>query len=302
MANRGISTSAITSSMETEVITTTRIREPTSPRPPLRVSEAASRRWVSPIRRETAMPSSEARVMMPRPPIQIPTRITAWPKPDQYVPVGTVVRPVMHTADVAVKNASAKGAWWPSAVAGGLESNAVNTVTMPAKAVRVSWAGECRATLSILWRATSSGARQRIDNVARHSPAQLTLTAFAGIVTVFTALLSSPQATADGYQAPFADAFFTATSAVCITGLTTVPTGTYWSGFGQAVILVGIWIGGLGVMTLASLLGMAVSRRIGLTQRLLSASEARSGGLGEVGSLIRVVLSLIHISEPTRPY
>ena len=133
-------------------------------------------------------------------------------------------------------------------------------------------------------------ARQRIDNVARHSPAQLTLTAFAGIVTVFTALLSSPQATADGHQAPFADAFFTATSAVCITGLTTVPTGTYWSGFGQAVILVGIWIGGLGIMTLASLLGMAVSRRIGLTQRLLGASEARSEGLGEVGSLIRVVV------------
>src|SRR5665648_850743 len=157
MANRGISTSAITSSMETEVITTTRIREPTSPRVWLRVSEAASRRWVSPIRRETAMPSSEARVMMPRPPIQIPTRITAWPKPDQYVPVGTVVRPVMHTADVAVKNASAKVAWWPSAVAWGLESNAVNTVTMPAKAVRVSRAGECRATSSIRSRATSSG-------------------------------------------------------------------------------------------------------------------------------------------------
>src|SRR5665648_128476 len=122
-------------------------------------------------------------------------------------------------------------------------------------------------------------ARDLIDDVARHSPARLTLTAFAGIVTVFTALLSSPQATADGHQATFADAFFTATSAVCITGLTTVPTGTYWSGFGQAVILVGIWIGGLGIMTLASLLGMAVSRRIGLTQRLLSASEARRADL-----------------------
>ena len=133
-------------------------------------------------------------------------------------------------------------------------------------------------------------ARDLIDDVARHSPARLTLTAFAGIVAVFTALLSSPQATADGHQAPFADAFFTATSAVCITGLTTVPTGTYWSGFGQAVILVGIWIGGLAIMTLASLLGMAVSRRIGLTQRLLAASETRSESLGEVGSLIRVVV------------
>lgn len=132
-------------------------------------------------------------------------------------------------------------------------------------------------------------ARERIDEIARRTPARLALTVFAGVIAVFTALLSLPQATADGQRAAFADALFTATSAVCITGLVTVDTGSYWSGFGQAVILVGIKIGGLGIMTLASLLGMAVSRRIGLTQRMLTANETR-GGLGEVGSLIRVVI------------
>ena len=132
--------------------------------------------------------------------------------------------------------------------------------------------------------------RELVDNAARRSPARLTLLAFGLIVGTFTGLLSLPVATSDGHQAPFADALFTATSAVCITGLTTVDTGTYWSPTGQAFILIGIWIGGLGVMTLASVLGMAVSRRIGLTQRLLAASEVGSRGLGEVGSLIRIVV------------
>lgn len=132
--------------------------------------------------------------------------------------------------------------------------------------------------------------REIIDRAARQSPARLALSTFAGVIGVFTLLLLLPQATADGHRAPFADALFTATSAVSITGLTVVDTGTYWSGFGQAVILVGIKIGGLGVMTLASLLGLAVSRRLGLTQRLLAASETRIARLGEVGSLLTVIV------------
>lgn len=132
--------------------------------------------------------------------------------------------------------------------------------------------------------------RELVDRTARQSPARLALGVFASVIAVFTALLSIPQATADGTRAPLEDALFTAVSAVCVTGLTTVNTGTYWSFFGQVVILVGIKVGGLGVMTLASLLGIAVSRRIGLTQKLLTATETRSAGLGEVGSLLRVVI------------
>ena len=133
-------------------------------------------------------------------------------------------------------------------------------------------------------------ARDWVDHVARSSPARLALMVFASIIAVETALLSLPAATASGEPAPFVDALFTATSAVCVTGLTTVDTATYWSPFGQAVILVGIKIGGLGVMTLASILGLAVSRRIGLTQRMLAASETKTTRLGEVGTLVRAVL------------
>lgn len=132
--------------------------------------------------------------------------------------------------------------------------------------------------------------RERVDKIARQSPARLALFVFAAVIMVFTALLSLPAATASGHRAPFIDALFTATSAVCVTGLTIVPTGTYWSTFGQAVILLGIKVGGLGVMTLASILGLAVTRRLGLTARLLTASETKTTRLGEVGSLIRVVI------------
>jgi len=132
--------------------------------------------------------------------------------------------------------------------------------------------------------------RDAIDRLARQSPARLAIAVFATVVAVFTALLSMPAATADGQRTPFVDALFTATSAVCVTGLVTVPTGTYWSTWGQVLILIGVQIGGLGVMTLASILGLAVSRRIGLTQRLLVSAETKTGRLGEVGSLLRVVI------------
>lgn len=129
-----------------------------------------------------------------------------------------------------------------------------------------------------------------IDGVALRTPARLAIGAFATVILIITGLLSLPIATADGHRASFADALFTATSAVCVTGLTTVDTGTYWSDFGRVVILIGIKIGGLGIMTLASILGLAVSRRLGLTQRMLAADEARAGGLGDVRQLLRTIL------------
>lgn len=132
--------------------------------------------------------------------------------------------------------------------------------------------------------------RELVDRLARQSPARLALGVFASVIAVFTFLLSMPWATATGQRAPFLDALFTATSAVCVTGLVTVDTGTFWSTAGQATILVGIKIGGLGVMTLASILGLAVSRRIGLTQKLLVTSETKTTRLGEVGSLVRTVI------------
>ncbi len=132
--------------------------------------------------------------------------------------------------------------------------------------------------------------RARVDAAARRSPARLALTVFALVIALFTALLSLPAATASGQRAPFVDALFTAASAVCVTGLTTVDTATYWSGLGQVIVMVAIKVGGLGIITLASLLGLAVSRRLGLRQRLIAASETKALRLGEVGSLLRAVV------------
>ncbi|HEY0217358.1 MAG TPA: potassium transporter TrkG [Cellulomonas sp.] len=132
--------------------------------------------------------------------------------------------------------------------------------------------------------------RELVDRLARQSPARLAVGVFAVVIALVTGLLSMPWATASGHRAPFVDALFTATSAVCVTGLVTQDTGTYWSAAGHVTILVAIKIGGLGVMTLASILGLAVSRRIGLTQRLLVTSETKTTRLGEVGSLLRTVI------------
>jgi trk system potassium uptake protein len=131
--------------------------------------------------------------------------------------------------------------------------------------------------------------RDWVDQSARQSPARLALTVFAFVILGITALLLTPWATSTGTRAPWIVALFTATSATTVTGLVVVP-GDYWSGWGLAVILLAIKIGGLGVMTLSSLLGLAVSRRVGLTQRLLVSSETHFTRLGEVGSLLRTIL------------
>jgi potassium uptake TrkH family protein len=88
---------------------------------------------------------------------------------------------------------------------------------------------------------------------------------------------------------PFVTALFTAASAVCVTGLGVVDTGTYWSGFGQVVMLASVQVGGFGIMTAASLLGLLVSRRLGIRSRLVTRTEAGSVDLGDVREVVRAV-------------
>lgn len=139
-------------------------------------------------------------------------------------------------------------------------------------------------------RGSTSWVRRRVNDVARSSPARLAIVVFSLVVLLFSALLSLPAATASGQRAPYADALFTAVSAVCVTGLVTVDTATYWSGLGHVLILVAIKVGGLGILTLACLLGLAVAHRLGLRQRLIAASETKALGLGEVASLLRAIV------------
>ncbi|GAA1849468.1 TrkH family potassium uptake protein [Myceligenerans crystallogenes] len=132
--------------------------------------------------------------------------------------------------------------------------------------------------------------REWADAAARRSPARLAVVVFAAVVALFTLLLMAPWATAGEGSARLVDAVFTAVSAVCVTGLAVQDTATYWSMYGQVVILAGVKVGGFGIMTVASIIGMIVSRKIGLTQRILTASEQKTGRLGDVGSLVRTVI------------
>lgn len=132
---------------------------------------------------------------------------------------------------------------------------------------------------------TSSRPRLASRRVFRH-PAQVIVVAFAAAVLVGTVLLMLPVARTGHGGAPILTALFTATSAVCVTGLVTVDTPTYWTGFGQVVILGLIQVGGFGIMTLASLVGLLLSRRMGLRTRLTAAAETKSIGMGDVRTVL----------------
>ncbi|GAB47672.1 Ktr system potassium uptake protein KtrB [Mobilicoccus pelagius NBRC 104925] len=112
---------------------------------------------------------------------------------------------------------------------------------------------------------------------------------FLAVIVVGTLLLSLPIAHASGRTNHLAAAF-TAVSAVCVTGLVTVDTATYWTPFGQAIILLLIQVGGLGTMTLATLLVLLIRGRITLVASLRAQSETKTMALGDVRRvLVRIV-------------
>jgi Trk-type K+ transport system membrane component len=144
--------------------------------------------------------------------------------------------------------------------------------------------------------------RDFVDFFAASSPARFAILVFTGLVVLLTGVLSLPIATVDRSVTPLADAFFTAMSSICVTGLTTVNMATHWSTFGNIAILIGLEVGGIGVLTLASMLGLVVSRRLGLKAKLLAASdsnplrlhagpvsESQAVRLGEIGGLLATI-------------
>ncbi|MBB2975972.1 Trk-type K+ transport system membrane component [Microbacterium endophyticum] len=147
---------------------------------------------------------------------------------------------------------------------------------------------------------------RRVGHFARgfatSSPARFAILVFVTLVLIFTFLLSLPTASANGRGTHIADALFTAVSTICVTGLTTVDMATQWSPFGRTIIFLGVNIGGMGVLTLASILGLVISKRLGLRAKLIAAGDSNPlrahGGpinegqtvrLGEVGQLLRTV-------------
>lgn len=125
----------------------------------------------------------------------------------------------------------------------------------------------------------------------RH-PGQVVVVGFAAVTAAGTVLLMLPVASASGERTGLVVALFTTVSAVCVTGLVVVDTPTYWSGFGEGVILGLIQIGGLGVMTLASVLAMLVARRLGLRLQLSAQTETKALGLGDVRQVVGGVIRL----------
>ncbi len=124
----------------------------------------------------------------------------------------------------------------------------------------------------------------------RAHPAQGIFAGGLAAAAIGTVLLMLPFAKAGPGSAPWNDALFTAVSALSITGLVTVDTGTYWTGFGHAVILTLIQIGGIGIMTFASFVGLVVIRRMSFQSRLNAAAETKAVGLHDLKSLVAGVV------------
>ena len=125
----------------------------------------------------------------------------------------------------------------------------------------------------------------------RHlSSFQIIILSFAGVILFGALILMLPISSAAGIVTPFHSAIFTSTSAVCVTGLVVLDTGSYWSPLGQAVILLLIQIGGLGVVTAAVSFAMLAGRKISLMQRSTMQDAISAPRLGGIVRLTRFVL------------
>lgn len=131
--------------------------------------------------------------------------------------------------------------------------------------------------------------RDLVDALIGTSPSRVAILAFALVIVFFSAMLALPISSQDGHSVAIHHAIFTATSAVTVTGLTTVSTADQWSFFGQLMILLAFQIGGLGTLTMTSLLAMAVGKKLGLRSKLIAQEAMNIGKLGELGSVLRTV-------------
>jgi trk system potassium uptake protein TrkH len=132
---------------------------------------------------------------------------------------------------------------------------------------------------------------------SRLSPFQIIILGFAGIILTGAILLTIPLSAADGRFTSFSDALFTSVSAVCVTGLVVCDTATSWSAFGQAVILVLIQIGGLGVVTAAASLVMLTGKNLSLKQRSTLQEAVSAPQMGGIAGFTKFILRVTFITE-----
>lgn len=122
---------------------------------------------------------------------------------------------------------------------------------------------------------------------------QTIILGFAAIILLGALLLLLPISAKSGQRTSFLDALFTSVSAVCVTGLVVVDTATHWSGFGQAVLLFLIQIGGLGIVTIAASMALLFRRKITLMQRT-TMQEAVAAQ--KVGSIVRLTIFILTVT------
>ncbi len=131
----------------------------------------------------------------------------------------------------------------------------------------------------------------------RIHPAQAIVIAYGIALVLGTLALLLPGTREDQGRATFVEALFTAASAVCVTGLFVVDTPTYWTPFGHVIILVLMQIGGIGIMSFASLLGLSVMRRIGLRTRLSIEREVKTVDIGDMKALVTGIVKATVVIE-----
>ena len=131
----------------------------------------------------------------------------------------------------------------------------------------------------------------------RLSSSQIIILGFAAMILVGSLLLTLPFATRDGRGAAFFDALFTATSSACVTGLVVRDTAAYWTGFGQAVILALIQVGGMGVVTFAVVIFTAAGQRITLKQRGTMQEAIAAPKIGGIVRLTGFIITMTALFE-----
>ena len=136
-------------------------------------------------------------------------------------------------------------------------------------------------------RASRSQPRRKRDR--QPSPAKAIALSFLSAIIVGTLLLWLPWCHAPGQNVTFLDALFTATSALCVTGLIVVDTASAWSPLGRVVLMLLIQIGGLGIVTLSTMVALLLGRRVGFQGRLRAAAQVNATGTGGVVRLVRTI-------------
>ncbi|WZL74501.1 TrkH family potassium uptake protein [Clostridiaceae bacterium 35-E11] len=129
------------------------------------------------------------------------------------------------------------------------------------------------------------------------NPAQILALGFASVILIGAILLSLPLASKNGHSVGFINAFFTATSAVCVTGLVVVDTATHWTVFGQTVIILLIQIGGLGFMTMVTLIALVFGKRITLRERLVMQEALNQFNISGIVRLTQSILVMTFAIE-----